>query len=46
MRFVKEEDADDLLLVYGDKQALPFFTAITVMAYFSLTVDKQTFCFV
>ena len=27
MRFVKEEDADDLLLVYGDKQALPFFNS-------------------
>ena len=27
MRFVKEEDAEDLLLVYGDKQALPFFNS-------------------
>lgn len=27
LRFVKKEDADDLLLVYGDKQALPFFNS-------------------
>ena len=27
MRFVKEEDAENLLLVYGDKQALPFFNS-------------------
>ena len=27
MRFVKEEDSEDLLKVYGDKQALPFFNS-------------------
>ena len=27
LRFVKEEDSEDLLEVYGDKQALPFFNS-------------------
>ena len=27
MRFVKEEDSEDLLKVYSDKQALPFFNS-------------------
>ena len=29
LRFVEEKDADDLLEVYSDKNALPFFTATT-----------------
>ena len=27
LRFVKEEDADELLKVYSDKNALPFFNS-------------------
>ena len=42
LRFVKEEDSEDLLEVYGDKQALPFFNSDNCHEdNFSITTRKR-----
>ncbi len=41
LRLVTENDAKDLLMVYSDKNSLPFLIAIIVMAIFSIIKQKR-----